>query len=82
MKKTYQTPVITAIDIAVESQILAGSTSLEFGKGSILIRVRQMLAEWDTSWTTRRKKTTVRTGSNLNEGVSKLKQFGLSARIV
>ena len=25
MKKTYQTPVITAIDIAVESQILAGS---------------------------------------------------------
>ena len=77
MKKTYQTPVITAIDIAVESQILAGSTSLEFGKGSITV-----LAEWDTSWTTRRKKTTVRTGSNLNEGVSKLKQFGLSARIV
>ena len=35
MKKTYQTPVITAIDIAVESQILAGSPSLEFGKGSI-----------------------------------------------
>ena len=30
MKKTYQTPVITAIDIAVESQILAGS--LPFGK--------------------------------------------------
>ena len=29
MKKTYQTPVITAIDIAVESQILAGS--LGFG---------------------------------------------------
>ena len=27
MKKTYQTPVITAIDIAVESQILAASTS-------------------------------------------------------
>lgn len=34
MKKTYQTPVITAIDIAVESQILAGS-SLGFGSGSI-----------------------------------------------
>lgn len=34
MKKTYQTPVITAIDIAVESQILAGS-SLGFGNGSI-----------------------------------------------
>lgn len=34
MKKTYQTPVITAIDIAVESQILAGS-SLSFGDGSI-----------------------------------------------
>lgn len=33
MKKTYQTPVITAIDIAVESQILAGS--LRFGDGSI-----------------------------------------------
>lgn len=33
MKKTYQTPVITAIDIAVESQILAGS--LGFGNGSI-----------------------------------------------
>ena len=31
MKKTYQTPVITAIDIAVESQILAGS-SLGFDK--------------------------------------------------
>lgn len=31
MKKTYQTPVITAIDIAVESQILTGSTSLGFG---------------------------------------------------
>lgn len=30
MKKTYQTPVITAIDIAVESQILLG-----FGSGSI-----------------------------------------------
>lgn len=30
MKKTYQTPVITAIDIAVESQILAGS--LVFGE--------------------------------------------------
>ena len=36
MKKTYQTPVITAIDIAVESQILAGSAeSLGFGSGSI-----------------------------------------------
>lgn len=36
MKKTYQTPVITAIDIAVESQILAGSPgSLGFGSGSI-----------------------------------------------
>lgn len=35
MKKTYQTPVITVIEIAVESQILAGSTSLEFGKDSI-----------------------------------------------
>lgn len=34
MKKKYQTPVITAIDIAVESQILAGS-SLGFGNGSI-----------------------------------------------
>lgn len=34
MKKTYQTPVIIAIDIAVESQILAGS-SLGFGDGSI-----------------------------------------------
>ena len=34
MKKTYQTPVITAIDIAVESQILAGS-SLGFGSGSL-----------------------------------------------
>lgn len=34
MKKTYQTPVITAIDIAVESQILAGS-SLGFGKDQI-----------------------------------------------
>lgn len=33
MKKTYQTPVVTAIDIAVESQILAGS--LGFGDGSI-----------------------------------------------
>ena len=33
MKKTYQTPVITAIDIAVESQILAGS--LGFGEDSI-----------------------------------------------
>lgn len=33
MKKTYQTPVITAIDIAVESQILAGS--LGFGSDSI-----------------------------------------------
>ena len=33
MKKPYQTPVITAIDIAVESQILAGS--LGFGEGSI-----------------------------------------------
>lgn len=31
MKKTYQTPVITAIDIAVESQILTASTSLGFG---------------------------------------------------
>ena len=35
MKKTYQTPVVTAIDIAVESQILAASTSLGFGDGSI-----------------------------------------------
>lgn len=36
MKKTYQTPVVTAIDIAVESQILAGSPgSLGFGSGSI-----------------------------------------------
>ena len=35
MKKTYQTPVITAIDIAVESQILAASSSLDFGDGSI-----------------------------------------------
>lgn len=36
MKKTYQTPVVTAIDIAVESQILAGSTgSLSFGKDEI-----------------------------------------------
>lgn len=34
MKKTYQTPVITAIDIAVESQILAAS-SLGFGDSSI-----------------------------------------------
>ena len=34
MKKTYQTPVITAIDIAVESQILAAS-SLGFGDDSI-----------------------------------------------
>lgn len=34
MKKTYQTPVITAIDIAVESQILAAS-SLGFGDVSI-----------------------------------------------
>ena len=34
MKKTYQTPVITAIDIAVESQILAASP-LGFGSGSI-----------------------------------------------
>lgn len=33
MKKTYQTPVVTAIDIAVESQILAGS--LGFGSDSI-----------------------------------------------
>lgn len=33
MKKTYQTPVVTAIDIAVESQILAGS--LGFGEVSI-----------------------------------------------
>lgn len=31
MKKTYQTPVITAIDIAVESQILTAS-SLGFDK--------------------------------------------------
>ena len=36
MKKTYQTPVVTAIDIAVESQILAGSSgSLGFGRDSI-----------------------------------------------
>lgn len=28
MKKTYQTPVITVIEIAVESQILAASTLL------------------------------------------------------
>ena len=37
MKKTCQTPVITAIDIAVESQILAGSagSSLGFGSGEI-----------------------------------------------
>lgn len=28
MKKTYQTPVITVIEIAVESQILAASTIL------------------------------------------------------
>lgn len=34
MKKTYQTPVATVIDIAVESQILAES-SLGFGDGSI-----------------------------------------------
>ena len=34
MKKTYQTPVATVVDIAVESQILAGS-SLDFGDGSI-----------------------------------------------
>ena len=33
MKKTYQTPVVTAIDIAVESQIL--TASLGFGDGSI-----------------------------------------------
>lgn len=33
MKKTYQTPVVTAIDIAVESQILAGSPG--FGKDPI-----------------------------------------------
>ena len=33
MKKTYQTPVATVVDIAVESQILAGS--LGFGDGSI-----------------------------------------------
>lgn len=36
MKKTYQTPVVTAIDIAVESQILAASTSLGFGDGSTI----------------------------------------------
>ena len=36
MKKTYQTPVITAIDIAVESQILAGSTSLGFDKDHLI----------------------------------------------
>ena len=65
MKKTYQTPVITAIDIAVESQILTGSTSLGFGDTPIDNPGGQMLQEWDTSWTTRRKKTTVRTGSNL-----------------
>lgn len=35
MKKIYQTPVVTAIDIAVESQILAASSSLGFGNGSI-----------------------------------------------
>ena len=35
MKKTYQTPVVTAIDIAVESQILAASTSLGFGDDPI-----------------------------------------------
>ncbi|WP_303238786.1 hypothetical protein [Leyella stercorea] len=34
MKKTYQTPVATVVDIAVESQILAES-SLGFGDGSI-----------------------------------------------
>lgn len=34
MKKTYQTPVATVVDIAVESQILAGS-SLDFGDDSI-----------------------------------------------
>ena len=33
MKKTYQTPVITVIEIAVESQILAAS--LPFGKEEI-----------------------------------------------
>lgn len=65
MKKTYQTPVITAVDIAVESQILAGSSSLGFGKDPIDNPGGQILQEWDTSWTTRRKKTTVRTGSNL-----------------
>ena len=37
MKKTYQTPVITAIDIAVESQILA----LSFGKDEIPYPDRQ-----------------------------------------
>lgn len=35
MKKTYQTPVITVIEIAVESQILAGSNSLGFGNEEI-----------------------------------------------
>lgn len=34
MKKTYQTPIVTVVDIAVESQILAGS-SLGFGDDSI-----------------------------------------------
>ena len=63
MKKTYQTPVITAIDIAVESQIL--TASLGFSDTPIDNPGGQMLQEWNTSWTTRRKKTTVRTGSNL-----------------
>ena len=50
MKKTYQTPVITAIDIAVESQILAlEAPPLNSAMARYLIRVRQMLEEWDTS---------------------------------
>ena len=63
MKKTYQTPVVTAIDIAVESQIL--TASLGFGDTPIDNPGGQILQEWDTLWTTRRKKTTVRTGSNV-----------------
>ena len=42
MKKTYQTPVVTAIEIAVESPILAAS-SLPIGKEDEDINYPEMM---------------------------------------
>lgn len=66
MKKTYQTPVATVIDIAVESQILAES-SLGFGDGSIDDPSRADAPGMRYIMDDERKKTktTVRTGSNV-----------------